>query len=141
MVRMCRNQWKPDTCGCVVEFEFDADLPGETRKHKLVVVKTACPAHSDLSTHINKVLEDNVIHFHKENQRKNLALDTLATELGIPSDNTRWEKLQAYLDRWYYDTATPRVLHIVAKGLTTQQKNRAQSAANSAFGVGLIVIE
>jgi hypothetical protein len=140
MVRLCRNQWNPDTCGCVVEFEFDADLPGETRTHKLVSL-IPCSAHTGDTAYINQTLEAATIPVHKENQRKNLGLDELATEVGLPNDGTRWEKLQVYLDRWYYDTASPRVLHIVTKGLSTQQKNRAQSAVNNRFGVGLIVIE
>lgn len=32
-MRMTTNQWRPDTCDCVIEFEFDADLPAEEREH------------------------------------------------------------------------------------------------------------
>ena len=139
MVRLCRNQWRPDTCGCVVEFEFDADLPGETRTHTMISL-TPCSAHAGNTAYINQTIEASAIPVHKENQRKNQTLDTLATELGLPeSDPDRYTKLMQYLASWYYDAA--RVLHIVTKGLTTQQKNRAQNAANTRFGTGIIVIE
>ena len=141
MVHLHRNTWGPDTCSCVLEYEFDEDLDPTIRTHKLVAVHNACLAHADVASHIGEVLESQTVPTHVENIRKNTGLDELAAQLGLPADSTRWEKLQQYLNRWYYDTSSPRVLHIVTKGLTAQQKSRAQSAADTRFGVGKIIIE
>jgi len=141
MVRLCRNRWKPDTCTCDLEFEFDADLDGASRTHRIVNVYNACPAHTNLSSYISQTLEGTVVPFHQENQRKNYSLDEMATRLGLANDENRWTNLQQYLSRWYFDTASPRVLHIVTKGLTSTQKSQIQTAVNTRFGAGKIVVE
>lgn len=60
-MRMVTNRWRPDTCGCVIEFEFDADLPDDQRVHVGKKVVSACATHLAESpvTHHGKVLDEN----------------------------------------------------------------------------------
>ena len=30
---ICETQWSPDTCGCVVTYTWDRDIPQEQRVH------------------------------------------------------------------------------------------------------------
>jgi hypothetical protein len=75
-----RNKWSPDTCGCVVEFEFDDALPEDKRTHALHTVHQKCKAHESLPD------EKVWAVLHVENIRKNhavgAAIDHL-TSLGV----------------------------------------------------------
>jgi len=140
MVRICRNRWKPDTCGCDVEFEFDDDLDIATRPNKLVRVYKACPAHPDLADYIGRTwVQEATVPFHQENQRKNRALEEMGTRLGIPEDENYFNNLQKYINGWHFDAN--RVLHISTKGLTVNQRNQVKSAVDTRFGNGKVMIE
>ena len=66
------TRWRPDTCGCVLEFEWDDAVPSEERIHTPVNIIKACPVHlSDSKDGIQK-------HYEKvidENRSKNIFLD------------------------------------------------------------------
>jgi hypothetical protein len=70
-----RNKWNPDTCGCVVEFEFDDALPAEDRKHELHTVHQKCKAHESLTD------EQVWKAVHVENIRKNKSVDAAVKHL------------------------------------------------------------
>lgn len=75
-MRMTKNTWRPDTCGCVLEFEFDADEPEETRVHTPTKVVKACQHHPDGAgpeAHHAAVLA--------ENQLKNRALNEVLAQI------------------------------------------------------------
>lgn len=74
-MRMVTNRWKPDTCGCILEYEFDADLPDGQRVMSAKDVVRACDAHpkEDKDAHYGKILV--------ENRGKNLALKKLLDSL------------------------------------------------------------
>lgn len=60
MIRTTR--WSPDTCGCVIEYEWDDTLPQEARKHDFKNVITRCSEHSGLGkdkAHFDHVLSEN----------------------------------------------------------------------------------
>lgn len=59
---MVTNSWKPDTCGCVIEFEFDADASEDVRVHTGKRVVKACDAHDEdaPAVHYGKLLNENV---------------------------------------------------------------------------------
>lgn len=40
--------WRPDTCGCTIQYTWDDAIPGEQRSHRLVRVEKYCPAHAGL---------------------------------------------------------------------------------------------
>jgi hypothetical protein len=67
MVKIIKNEWHPDTCGCKFEYEFDADLQKPVTNWTRNV--EGCPTHSGLS---GKDVFDSVLG---ENQSKNIALE------------------------------------------------------------------
>lgn len=60
--------WSPDTCGCVIEYDWDTDTSEDERVHTVSKIVKECPLHKglDIKTHYVTVLE--------ENTRKNLAV-------------------------------------------------------------------
>jgi len=70
---MQTTRWKPDTCGCTVEYTWDDTVPQETRTHQCKTV-TRCPAHAHLDTLTSY---DEV---GKENKSKNQAIGLLVKE-------------------------------------------------------------
>ena len=72
---MTTNRWKPDTCGCVIEYEFDADLPDDQRIISSKNIEKGCIAHP---------IEEKVAHYAKvlgENRGKNRAMKKLLDSL------------------------------------------------------------
>lgn len=55
------TRWRPDTCGCVIEYEWDSDDAEETRVHTPVKID-ACPDHpatGDLEADFAAILAHN----------------------------------------------------------------------------------
>lgn len=66
------TRWSPDTCGCVIDYEWDDTQAEDVRVHTAVRTVKRCLAHqadTDVALHYSKALE--------ENQRKNKALQKL----------------------------------------------------------------
>lgn len=66
--------WRPDTCGCEIDYQWDDTLSEDVRTHDLSAVKNACSEHPGLS---DQEIYDAVLH---ENTTKNVVM-------GIISDN------------------------------------------------------
>ncbi len=148
------TRWRPDTCGCVVEYTDPNDLPGSS------VVITTCPEHTGVS---GAALVSAV---HQENRRKNLALPELLIGLGLdPADPltaftpAERQQLAAFTDAqlralleqgaitrpeppvlWNFTVG--RVLEVRFRGRTptAQQRVAIQAALDSRFGVGRVVL-
>lgn len=142
MVRMVTNRWQPDTCDCVIEFEFDADSSVEARVHTGTNIEKDCPEHSGLITpenFFNTILD--------ENKRKNIIRSDLIQNISDLSELDNDGALQfknGISMNWYWTGENDaRVLHITISGytLTTQQKTTAQTFADTKFGVGKVVID
>ncbi len=56
-----RTTWRPDTCGCVIEFEWDDSQPEDSRQTTPVRGISVCSLHQDLNTQeqYNALIEDN----------------------------------------------------------------------------------
>lgn len=66
MIRTTR--WHPDTCGCVVEYEWDDAEPDDARTHRPSKVVQQCASHAGLThAQVHAAVLD-------ENPRKNRAL-------------------------------------------------------------------
>ena len=63
-----RTLWRPDTCGCELEYSWDDEIRGVENTMKLYKVHKRCPAH---------VEEDPLMAVLEENQRKNRALSEI----------------------------------------------------------------
>jgi len=125
------NEWRPDTCGCVLEFWFDDELPSELVVHSWEATKTTCPEHiliTDGATLYAAVLE--------ENQRKNIALGMVKTLATVDRD-----ELQR-VHQWSFDSSSPRVLTLsFGRLIPASEVSGMQAAADLQFGPGLVVIQ
>jgi hypothetical protein len=93
-----RTRWTPDTCGCVLEYEWDDALPVDARVHRAV---DAVPCAIHASIHQARAARAGEAHRHlhatvvEENRRKNQTLAALAEAghdvagLGWHFDQTR----------------------------------------------------
>lgn len=136
------TRWSPDTCECVLEYEWDTDDPQETRTHTPVNVVKACPAHSAQETVAQKFNKVN-----DENTRKNKVLkhaldniDEIREEIldgGQPTGTYTLKNGTEF--NWSFDN--DRVLHVSITGLTAQRISQLQTLADNYLGVGKVVVE
>jgi len=136
------TRFSPDTCQCVLEYTWDDTVSETNRVHTLSNFVTKCPAHSSLST--DKDRWDSVF---EENPRKALASQHIldnspTTALYDIINGVRQLKPSITLNFSWSGTAPNRVLTISYTGitLTTTQKNTIQSALNTRFGSGKVLI-
>ena len=64
-----RTRWSPDTCECVLEYEWDDEEPEDKRGHNFAETISACSVHDDKknkAAHLTAVIG--------ENRRKNEAV-------------------------------------------------------------------
>jgi hypothetical protein len=134
------TRWSPDTCSCSVEYTWDDTLTEANRTHTLSDVINKCPAHSALtnSSVYTTVLDENP----KKNITLQLSLDNGPSTLYDTVNGTRQLKSTISYSYSFSGTAPNRVLTISFTGitLTTQQKTTIQTALNTRFGSGKVLI-
>jgi hypothetical protein len=121
MIRSTR--WSPDTCACVIEFQWDDSLSEATRTHSAGTTINQCSLHAGLSVaaHFTALTD--------ENPRKNKILDRIITAFPpLTVDDISWA----------FDTN--RVLNVTIGKLTSAQKATLQTAANNQFGAGKVLV-
>ncbi len=120
------TRWYPDTCDCIIDYEWDVAQPEATRTHTVKAIIKRCAAHRgirDDSQHFSTVLEENV----RKNQVVNRAL-ALKANLNIPA------VLFSFDER--------RALHIVfGSHLSDTDKSSIQAWCDSAIGKGQVIVE
>lgn len=137
------TRYSPDTCECVIEYTWDDSVPEDQRQHSLSTYVNKCPAHSALASDTarwNAVFE--------ENPRKNNALQhvldnsPVAALFDTTAEGARVLKNNITFNFSFSGTAPNRVLTISFSGisLTTNQKNTIQSALNTRFGSGKVLV-
>ena len=141
MARLTVTRWSPDTCDCVIDFEWDRDLPVASRVHTGKNIFKDCPDHSGLKTPTNfyNVILD-------ENQRKNkVRQDVLenVSALAETKDEALDFKDGITFDYSWQGRDDARILHVVVTGftLTGGQKNTITAIADSKFGVDKVVFD
>ena len=122
-MNICKTQWSPDTCGCVIEYTWDSDVPVEQRVHTPHATIKHCSYHEQ---HKDKKVHHDVLV--EENQRKNMALDHIKTATDLDHE-------------WFFDN--DRVLHLIDKQgkLDKQKKGKAQEELSLRFGMGKVKLE
>lgn len=123
---MVVTTWHPDTCGCVVAYEWERDSPEDTRVH--TAVKTQ---HTKTCQHHKAHDNDHVKHHAvvlEENQRKNFAVHHLVDNHMTDADHTHVQ--------WQYDN--DRILHL--KALKPTHGN-PQASVNQKFGAGKVLVD
>lgn len=121
-----KNIWKPDTCECVLEYEWDDELSEDQRVHKISNVVKYCKAHDGLSHDecYNKVLS--------ENKLKNKVLASVLTSDSLIAVSVKDEdgnstsdlKLKAGIT-YSFSFDSERKLAVDFHGATLEQKTDA----------------
>lgn len=124
--------WQPDTCGCVIVYDYDAGT--DTFTVNRVPVK--CDKHDTLTdaqlfaaVHSNGATPG-------ENRRLNLAKGRLQATFPALFDSSG-----TFLGTWSFSgTGSARTLNLTLPGLTTNQKNNVQSWCDTNLGAGRVVV-
>ena len=126
------TRWSPDTCGCVLEYEWDDTQPDSERTHTIKNVIKACPAHAkhaEKGEHYSVVLE--------ENNRKNIAIDQVlktVTSLGedVQRDGKTVRQFNPGIEVGFAFDAD-RKLTLDIKGATKAEKEQAHATITARF--------
>lgn len=87
-MRMHSCEWRPDTCECVIEYEWDADLPQNEQTFSVKKVISKCKAHDKTATdadHYTTVVDDNKM----KNKGVKAILDALGDAVKV--EHIHWE--------------------------------------------------
>lgn len=117
------TRWRPDTCGCIVEYKWDTEVAPEARTHTYSRTIATCPEHAALA---GNALYTEVV---SENRRKNLVLGIAQ---GIDSAITD----EGY--KWSFDAN--RVLQASFSGTTPVTRQQIQDACDLQFGPNRVVV-
>ena len=137
------TRWRPDTCGCSVEYTWDDETSEDARVHTWSETIGVCPDHLGLTgVSIYNAIKD-------ENTRKNilratLLLDSLFGEDVIKDGETIRQFLSGISYDWSFTGSDDtRILHITMSGitLTDPQKAILQTAADIVFGINKVVFD
>ena len=119
-----KTQWRPDTCDCVLEYEWDDQSDPATRVHTPTKIVKACPHHEaavDTADGFDKVL--------KENTGKNRAIGRImdlaaVTEETTDRDGNTVKRLKAGKNiSWSFNEKRELELELV--GFTEKEKQDA----------------
>lgn len=130
--------WHPDTCDCIVEFEWDDAVAADQRVHTGKRNVRVCARHASVAG------ADQIGHFARlmdENPRKNKLLERLRSQFSelTETDGSGQVVLKRGVVSWSFDDS--HVLHISVPSLTTQKKTLAQAWCDANLGVGKVVVE
>ncbi|MBA7636425.1 hypothetical protein ES703_44043 [subsurface metagenome] len=114
------TRWKPDTCSCVLDIEWDDEEPEGS--HTIKAVPHRCEAHQGTN-------EDVFKDVLSENTRKNKVFG-LAQEL-LPA-------LEVEDYDWHFDAQ--RILEVKLKNLGSARRAQLQKNCNSKFGTNLVKV-
>lgn len=122
------TRWSPDTCGCIIDLEWDAEAAQEDRTHTALSIVKACPAHAGKypgkSEHFDGVLE--------ENQIKNMVLSLIRER---HPDLFAQDKKKFVRD-FSYSFDEKRTLKFSHRQLDAEQKRALQSDLDTKIGGG-----
>lgn len=88
---MCVNRWRPDTCGCIFEYEFDDDVPAEARVHLLKRIEKQCNEHDGINAP-----EECFSEATKNNKTKNITFQII------------WDEYPQYRDKIFDKAGVPK---------------------------------
>ena len=125
------TRWSPDTCGCVLDFEWDTDDDPASRTHTIKNIIKKCPVHQSLS------VGDTWDAVQDENKRKNRVLKAIfdnvssAVEEVVEGGQTV-KKLKGNREyKWSFDP--DRTLAIDLVNFTLAEKTSIQGIATTQF--------
>jgi len=114
------TRWSPDTCGCVIEYEWDGTLPESDRIHTVKRI-TRCEHHQRGSD------EDVFTRVLDENRRKNRVLEILqSVKPDIDLDNYNWS----------FDKDRVLKAGIIGIALTEAERGQIKNQCGKLFNTG-----
>lgn len=128
------TRWYPDTCGCILEYQWDTDESVETRKHTFTKISNNCECHIGLTP------QDIYTQVTSENQMKNKAYDLVLQK--VSSCTVLNEDGKKILDqsKVSYSFDASRKLNLVLVGATATQITNLKTALNSSIGTGKVTV-
>lgn len=132
------TRWRPDTCGCEIEYEWDDSVTAENRVHKASKIIKACSVHSANLTkenHYDKVL--------KENQMKNqvwgkLLEDPTLVNESLDADGNVAKNLKPGIKYdWSFDKDRNLIVDII--GGSKKQKDDLKAKTDILFGTKVAI--
>jgi len=121
------TRWSPDTCGCVIDYEWDDAVPDSERTHIISKVITKCPAHASVglpNIHFTQVLD--------ENTTKNKAFEIVLSKApALTPDNFRYS----------FDKNRKLVVDVVDFNLKTADKTALIAELNTKLGTGKVSVK
>lgn len=136
------TRWSPDTCPCIIEYQWDDTQTESTRTHTIANVINKCAAHNttaDNNAHWNILMDENP----RKNTTLGLALSNLTSDIATTDAGGSLVLKSGITFNWSWTGTSPnRVLNISFTGvtLTTAKKNNLQTALNNQFGTGKVVV-
>lgn len=139
------NTWRPDTCECEVTFEFDDELPLETRTHVIKGCRN-CSVHNGVAVPLNATMENDRFAPAEQNRRKNFAhghaLNLIPEIADTLDDGSVALKKNVTLAWSWTGTGVNRVLTLIYTGASfpAGRKSALQAKCDTVFGVGKVII-
>jgi hypothetical protein len=129
------TKWSPDTCDCVIEYEWDTEVPQDERTHTVSNIVKKCKFHTetpDVSTHYDIVKEENV--------RKNIYLGLIADNFPeLTNTDAKGNKnLKENAVSWSFDK--DRVLQVEVNGISASEKATLKALTDTKLGVGKVKV-
>ena len=126
---MKTTTWSPDTCACVIEFEWDEKVPSVSRVHTHKRTVKFCPEHAAVAD--GAPLFSTIL---SENRMKNDVLQVVAT-----AERTRGNTVDdaEMATRWRWST-TGRVLEIT--GTRLNARTDAATALATKYGTKVRIV-
>lgn len=152
------TRWSPDTCECVIDYEWDTDVSEEQRIHTAKTIVKKCDAHStsdilDKHDHFNTILGEN----RRKNGLHNEVLDQLPhiTDVidnrtgtilaGIQPSESAGRRLKPHINYKFEfkGTGKDRILHVEFENavLSSKHKKKIKDIADSMFGNDKVVVK
>lgn len=134
------TSWRPDTCECEIEYQWDTNDPQDTRTHTLKSI-ISCTIHRAIVGSQNQYSE--VI---RENQDKNKTLALIAESVSRLSNSViddmgiqrGFQLKREYIDAWSFDVN--RNLVIAIPQLTAAEKTFIRQGL-AAIGITKVIIQ
>lgn len=142
-----------DTCNCIINYEWDADVPDSERVHRYISHDRICDAHKQVKgndeNRYKVALGDNI----RKNKALQLALDNIPslvqTRIAKSSLNSKQQEIKVNnelnpsvnYEFSFTGQGENRILHIAFNGisLTQQQKNSLKSIMQNQFKDKVVV--
>ena len=138
------TRWSPDTCGCVLEYEWDTALEGSDRIHSFKRVVKLCPEHERLGLQ-SQAAYDQVMSENKLDAAAILPMQVDDGVTGMLTGNNRaWglikqelnladEDIEKYV--WFFNESR-QLQASVTQPIAAEKRQEIQAKLDTLLGAG-----